>query len=387
MKMKMNLLKRIMLHFRVPLRKLIIFESNPPMTGNVMPVYNEMIKRRVNEKYKLVWLVDDKEKFKQITVKNTEVLEYNPRNKKEIKKKKSYLRFAKAIVFENRIFGKTWRNQFVINLMHGMPIKALGDYQQNKPCDYLVISTEALSKVVSREMHFPQDRIIALGYPRADILQKRNGSLKKLINSDSLKTILWMPTFRNHSSGKLSDGKVYEFGVPLFECKQDFYELNNVLKQNNCALIIKLHPAEDVSKYVTDDLENIHFLSDCEIQKNGATLYGLIADADALITDYSSVYYDFLLTERPIGLVLDDLDEYGSSRGFAIQDYYNVVKGNYIYCKNDLQNFIMNVAAGYDPNQAEMKKAKLKYAEICDFKSTERVTDFILDHIRFSSRS
>ena len=64
-------------------------------------------------------------------------------------------------------------------------------------------------------------------------------------------------------------------------------------------------------------LSNLVFINDAFLSDNGIINYELLGVADALLTDYSSVYYDYLLLDRPIGLCWDDYEEY-KANGFKV---------------------------------------------------------------------
>lgn len=173
-------------------------------------------------------------------------------------------------------------------------------------------------------------------------------------------------------------GALNRLGVPLLDSNDKFEKLNKVLQKNDVLLIIKLHPAEDTTSMSLTDYSNICFLSDQDLEKKNATVYGLLAESDALLTDYSSVYYDYLLTDKPIGLVIDDLADYGRRNGFVYGEYKNFVKGDYIECLDDFFMFIYNIGHDIDINKEERQWAKNRYCEYQDFKSTDRVVDFIM---------
>ena len=69
---------------------------------------------------------------------------------------------------------------------------------------------------------------------------------------------------------------------------------------------------------------------------------------DALITDYSSVYFDYLLLDKPIGFVVDDLDDYRQNRGFLLEPVGRWMPGTRIEALKDLKEFARSVAQGDD---------------------------------------
>lgn len=373
--------KKLTKKVSIPLRKIILFESNPELTGNTYAVYKEMVRRGINENYCMIWRVSDKSKYRDYSVKNVSFWDYEQKGFIQ-KLRWSFLKLtAKALIFENRFFYKSWKNQFTFNLTHGMPLKATKGYEEGDTCDYVLTGGRALDDVNSLGLKVPREKFISLGYPRTDVLGKKSG-VKKILGLESFKKlIVWMPTFRNHSLGVHFDGRQYTSGVPFVDSDENYNKICNVLDKYNVCLIVKLHPvqnSENANKI--NSQKNFIFMKDSELGKTGVTTYELLADSDALLTDYSNVYFDYLLTGNQIGLVIDDIDDYKNSRGFAV-DYENTVKGTYIKTIDGLLKFINDVAMDIDISLKEREWAKQKWCDYDDFKSTERVTDFIMDHL------
>lgn len=368
--------------FFFPLGRRIVFESNPEMTGNVGAVYNELLRRGLNKKYKLVWRVEDKEKYRDYGIENVSFIDYEP---KGIAQKIRWLLYrwtSKALIFENRFSEKKWRNQLTVNLMHGMPIKCNRDYVEHDTCDYIISSGSRLNGVLSREMDIPLKRFVTLGYPRTDVLGKKSGSFEKIGIEGYKRIIVWMPTYRKHVTNKMHshEGAQFPSGVPLLEEEEQFEKLNECLRENNTLLIIKLHPVQDTSNLSETPKSNIMFLSDSKLGEKGTAVYELLAESSALLTDYSSVYYDYLLTDKPIGLVIDDIEEYANNRGLAFE-YKDYVKGDYIYTLDELMSFVSIVAEDRDPAEKERQWAKAQWCDFTDFNSTRRVADFVLEKL------
>lgn len=380
--MLLDRIKHFINRFRFPLCRRIVFESNPEMSSNVGTVYNELLKRGLNKKYKFVWRVEDREKYRNFNASNVSFVDYEPKSIGEKIRWFFYRWTSKVLIFENRFCEKKWKNQLAINLMHGMPIKANRDYVEHDYCDYIVSSGEKLNGILAREMDIPLKRFVTLGYPRTDVLGEKTGSLNKLGIEGFKKIIVWMPTYRKHATWNthFHDGGQFPSGVPLLTESESFVKLNERLRENGCLLVIKLHPAQDTSTLNEHPESNIMFLSDKTMQEKGTAVYELLAESDALLTDYSSVYYDYLLTDKPIGLVIDDIEEYAANRGLALE-YKDYIKGDYIYTLEELMDFSDCVRDNRDPAESERLWAKGNWCDYTDFKSTQRVVDFILEKI------
>lgn len=364
----------------LPLRNRIVFESNPEFSCNALPVYEEMVKRGIRDKYEIYWLVEDKNKYTD-DISGNKYLNYIETGICNLKKK-YILATSKALIFTNRFLVKQKDKQLVVNLMHGSPIKKTPGYCENDTCDYVVTQSSCFNIALSKELNVPLKKMVSLGYPRTDILGGKYGSKLNLNISEHCKIIVWMPTFRKSKSSGFSYGKVNTLGVPLLGTVQDFEKVNSELKSSNVMLIIKLHPAEDISGMELHSYSNIIFLSDRELKEKGLTAYKLLADSDALLTDYSSVYYDYLLVNKPIGLVIDNLAEFTQNNGFYYGDFKSFVKGTYIENINEFLGFINDIGQGIDREQEIRKWAIDRYCEFMDFNSTNRVVNFILEKLR-----
>lgn len=89
------------------------------------------------------------------------------------------------------------------------------------------------------------------------------------------------------------------------------------------------------------------------------------------------MYYDYLLVDRPIGLIIDDIEKFEKKSKFAYGRYTDFVKGTYINNLDDFEQFIISLKIGSDPYSEERKIAMNQYCQYKDFKSTQRVCDFI----------
>lgn len=371
----MRLMLKKLISEVLPLRNSIVFESNPEFDCNTLPVYDELVKRGIRDRYQIYWLVRDKELYRDDTSGN-KYINYEEKGLSKIRR--AYvLCTSKALIFSNVFLKKHKRTQLVINLMHGSPLKVPVGYWEGDTCDYVITQADIFNDKVAEILGVPTYKMIALGYPRTDVLNHEGDTKEKLGISHNAKLIVWMPTFRKNRRSGITYCDVNKLGVPLLESELSFDRINERLKENKEFLVIKLHPAEDVSQMTLKNYSNILFIGNKELKKKNIALYQMLADSDALITDYSSVYYDYLLVDRPIGLIIDDIEEFEQKCTFAYGRYTDFVKGTYISTLSDFEQFIINLKMNIDPFSAERKIAMNKYCQFTDYQSTQRVCDFI----------
>ena len=369
---------------RFLVKKIIIFESSPDYGDSTYEIYNKLLDNKVNEKYKFVWFVSNKDKFKDIKIKNVEFVNYLSEDKNDKAIVNYYTKHAKIIIDSNNFVQKRNRHQIRYYLFHGMGYKNVSEY--SNACgnaDYLVTTSDIFHPIYEREYKRPIDRFINIGMARNDILiTKTDKDIHKIFNVDKkAKIILWLPTYRNHKNKNSS----YHFdniesGLMIINNKDEIKKLNDVLVKNNIYILFKPHPAEDITYLKDAKASNILLIDNDYLKTKNLDLYELLSRVDSLITDYSSVYFDYLLTDNIIGLTLNDLESYEKNFGFTCEDYDKVVYGEKIYTFNDFKKYIENVAKN-NYNKKEYLKYKKLYHTYYDNKSTERLYDHIKKYL------
>lgn len=369
------MLKKILneIYYYLPLgfllKPIILFESNPDFCDNSRGVYDRLIELGYNEKYKLVWFVLDKSKFNDINVKNVEFVDANDKNKMRY-----YQFFAKYIVDCNRYIYKRNKYQVRIHLTHGATIKYNKNYCSTcGKLDYVIQIGNYFTDYNKKFFSVSTNQVISTGFPRDDILLKKNSQVF-FPDIKRKKTICWFPTYRNHKSH--STGKtMLPYGIPSVNNEDELKKLDACLKKEDILLVIKLHPAEDTSILRKLDLDHIKLVEDSIFDSDHSTVYHYLSNVDALITDYSSLYYDFMLTKKPIGMAVSDIKDYIANNTliFNVDNYESSLPGEYIYNFKDLLTFIHNVAIDNDISyNRRMEKMKI-YHKYFDDKSADRI--------------
>lgn len=110
-------------------------------------------------------------------------------------------------------------------------------------------------------------------------------------------------------------------------------------------------------------------------------MYEFLGQTDGLITDYSSVYYDYLLTDKPIAITTDDLEEYKKVFEFVYDDIFKVIKGEYINNIEDFKTFLNNISTGNDIAKEARLNAKKTLHKFQDGNSSKRVYDFLVNNM------
>jgi len=124
-----------------------------------------------------------------------------------------------------------------------------------------------------------------------------------------------MPTWRNKNKNFL------ESAIP------DIDMLNAILKKNDLSMYIKLHPNTDT---INKQCSNVLFMDPQE------DIYNFLHQSDLLITDYSSIYFDYLLLNKEIVFYPYDYEEYSKDEREFYFDYTSFTPGKKVYTFEDL---------------------------------------------------
>lgn len=367
----------------LPLQKVILFESNPELGCNTYPVYQYMMDRHWNKGYKLVWLVKDKRKFKNVHTFNNRFINSTSRNVIDLMSRIIYKRTAKCLISSNDVLIKYRKEQLAIFLCHGSKgKKTRGIYEVGDEVDYVLCQADFFKEVTSYEYNVSLKKLVCLGYPRNDYLFQNKDVLSAILPSqlNISKTIVWLPTWRHHKCIK-DDYGANKNGIPLLTSIEVMKQLNNYLKVNNIVIILKPHPAQDVSGIKENSLSNFILIDDAFLSSKQVHLYEVLAQSDALLTDYSSVFFDYLLIDKPIGLTVDDLHEYSDKRGFAYDIETVHQAGFKIHTLEDLYQFVSDLLYGRDELTKEREEIRNLTNFYQDGNSTARVVGFISEKL------
>jgi len=239
-------------------------------------------------------------------------------------------------------------NSTSVNLWHGLPLKAIhfNSRKQLKTLqldrldkkkykfEYLLSPSSKMHQVFENSFLINKNQIIEALYPRCEYLINVNFKQQVEVH-DSIKTIIkniekyrkvyiYLPTWRDSGSDFF---KVKDFDLEV---------LNNILVSNNEIFLVKLHAATK-QQYILmfDGYSNI-FCIDNSIKD----IYPLLLFSDVLITDYSSIYFDYLLLEKPIILFPFDIEDYESQSRELAFDYDDMMVGSRV---NSFQELLTTI--------------------------------------------
>lgn len=376
---KIDLVVRYLLNFFFRNRKLknyIVIESHNDFDNNGGAFFKYLIDNKYNENYKIIWIIKHKQ-HPELPQNVKAFYSYSPNIVKDY-----YIVRASYFTFDNDIYETLRDDQLSIYFTHGVfNIKNVhGLVNVPKTVNYVLSPSANVDKIQAKQfsMEFPTDRFLHYGFPAHDVFYENidESELKKITLKSYNKVILWMPTFRKGKFGRNDSDGEQPFGVPVFKNQEMVNDVNCYLCKNDMLLLIKIHPMQDM-KTVKDlhNCTNIIILTNRDMKLKNIDNYRLMRSTDALISDYSSSAFAYLLLDKPIGFIMSDLFDYKPGLITSDPDFF--ISGPRIMSFQDFQEFIKSVSKNTDTYLTKRSNLKSWMYKYQDGNSSERIADFM----------
>ncbi|MCR5737218.1 MAG: CDP-glycerol glycerophosphotransferase family protein [Eubacterium sp.] len=342
--------------------RLIFFYSNLGFRDNVKAFYDYLIREGYHKEYRIVVSANDYERFEQDAPEGVTFVGTKEGIRYFLKAKYAFFCFGKYPI-------KPAKKQMVVNLWHGTPLKKIGNLEQGcEKIDYnfftKVLTTAPMYKPIMASIFgCKESQVEVMGNPRNDEMFVADSLVDTSIRRGSRKVFLWLPTYREYNP---------DFVISCLS-REDLERLNEYLKGVDCRLIIKTHPLQKVEEVVK--YPYIDFITEEQLQKQKMTVYTLLRNADALITDYSSVYFDYMLLNRPIAFAVEDMEEYRQKRGFVFDNPKEYMPGMEIKNVADVEIFMADTFNGMDPYKEQREEINHRVNYYQDGDTCERIAN------------
>lgn len=231
---------------------------------------------------------------------------------------------------------------------------------------HVSVSSKDIIPCYAEAFHTDPAIIHPYGVPRTDVFFEEDFKEKSQAAFYALypqlkgkKIVLYAPTFRGNSLRKAYNANMLDLPYLQEQLGEEY------------AIVYKLHPLVAKAFTVPEEYENFAVDASGKIEINP-----LLSFADILISDYSSLIFEFALMKRPMIFYAYDLEEYVEDRDFFF-DYEEMVPGRIVKDNLELVEAIQTAEKDYDEQRMEQFLAFFMSA--CDGKSTKRIVEeFIL---------
>lgn len=347
--------------------KLIVLHSSPDFSDNAKALYDYMIANGYDKDFDIYFAVEHLSRCESLWGDKARFIQfYDKHFHFDWAALRKIMTAGHLIYTHSAPFPLTHckglKEQIQVNLWHGCGYKEKTTDVSNKPPLFDRVLVPGNLHIVPKAAFWNvrTDQIIAKGYPRYDWMLNPSDAaseMKQKYASDGKKCVMWMPTFRSDKNGVLNQtASIKQF--PLIATPQQWQHIDELCGQLGITLLVKLHQIQRDYGIDFDTMANIERIGNDDFDKNGVNLYEFLAMTDGLITDYSSVAFDYLIVDKPIGFALEDYETYKSMRGFIFDDPLQYMPGHHMYCLEDLERFLRDVASGSDPHKADRDRVK-----------------------------
>ena len=227
-----------------------------------------------------------------------------------------------------------------------------------------IVSSESIRGDYARAFGISIDKVHALGIPRTDIFYDgkysskiKNEIYKKYPMLKNKTVMMFAPTFRGKGQGTAH----YDFSM---------IDFNRIKKEfsKDYVCIIKFHPF--IKNRPDYDFTNDDFYLDLSSERE---INDLLFVTDLLITDYSSVIFEYSFFKKSLIFYVPDFDDYVAARSF----FYDFEKYNYGVRANNMDELIKCIRNS-KPDLNKIKEFYDYFCSACDGNSTKRVVDYFL---------
>jgi len=288
-------------------------------------------------------------------------------------------------------------NQNIVQLWHGTgTIKRFGhdttkgellelEKKADSKITHLIVSSEYTGNLYSKVLGVDRKKVYVTGSPRADAifetLEKRATEIAESVdNPPVIKNVLYAPTFRENADGTPSD--ISEVIRIIGELDEMICEINKE-RNTEIRLMVRLHPFLSHYEKVKALIGGLTYTNDVSFEKE---LIKVLEKTDLLITDYSSIAYDFEPFDRPMLFYAYDLEKFTENERGFYEKYEEFVPGSISMNRMELKRDIIKLVDGVESDENSdldglLLKRKQQFAEKAykyrDTDNTKRVLELL----------
>jgi len=357
------------IHRALPKREVAVLHGTPDYEDNVLALENGLRKTRIK---KTIILLSSpaRPRAEQLGPRTFMV------RKKSLRGILHFLT-ARYVFFTHSCYTQRFPPSVVsVNVWHGMPVKRVGwmtEAGNLLPVTQYALATSALWADIVQESLRPVAGTLVTGLPRNDRLLLGDVGVPARLGyapGACLMLITWLPTYRHDFGGPKGALRcTHTLGVPADSLEQ----LNGLLERYRAVCVVKPHPM--AAREGTPEFSRLRFITDDWLHQQGLTLYELLGASDALVTDVSSVYVDYLILDRPIVHHFPDIREYESFRGFSLGPIDDYLAGPITRDSDELLAAVSAVLQGEDTHAGTRRRVASLFHTHSDGAATERLID------------
>ena len=360
-----------------PRAERICYLSIPDHTDNAYYVYRHAVLTRTDLEH--VWLVDDLAVADDIRRRFEALVADRPGHGHRLRIAKrwspaGYLGYLTSrTVFHTHgayaFSDRAWRGRQIVAVWHGMPLKAIARLNRVTSNQHPTFASASIASstlwryIIAGCFALDAYDVHLTGLPRNDALRfpEARGSDAATVRGvlgveDGQRLLLWMPTYRTSPTPRsfVDDMPDWLLGA-----------LDRVCAEHDVTVVIKLHPFDSLNDAEAPlaDHPQLRVVTARKWLDSGVQLYDLVAASDGLLSDISSIIFDYLATSRPLGLLGFDRDAYDREELVPFDLVRDSERFRDLADESALAGFVRDVRDGVDDSPAPGDLAHALYEE------------------------
>lgn len=361
--------------FFMPIKKKKILVSSYYGRGygdNLKYIVEEFLSRNI-KKLQIVWVVKNKEEARSLPLGVKSCLVYSMKYYYHLSTSKIWIDNCRKAFYYKK------KNQYYVQTWHGFALKRIEkDVEHNLSSVYVerakkdskaidvIISCSAFMERIYKNSFWYNGEVVNLGAPRNDIIINKDANIIKKVKlyysiKEKQKIVLYAPTFRKEQSLSVYS---LDFDKLLDCCNRKF--------GGDFIVLVRLHPN------IATLASNIQYGQKIKNATFYPDMQELLLATDVLISDYSSLMFDYALSLKPVFMFATDIDIYKNDRDF----YFNLcdLPFNVSVNNEELEHNIMSF------NIENYKLNLMNFYEdvgmIIDGQASKKVVDLILKKMK-----
>ncbi len=353
-----------------PVRRHVVISAFPRDEGNAVEVVRTLLERY---RGRILWIdAPDSARLADLGLDDARITRLAKRSPRAV------LAFlgAEAVFTTHGLYGcpRPVRGKAMVNLWHGDgPKRHAG---APVPSSYLVSGSGVFGRRLADAFALPHDDLLLTGLPRTRQLCEPTAGrvLADLGIEPDRPFVVWMPTVRQFGAAGRNRARS-DTADPAADrsLAQQIEAGVRVLDELGIQVVVKPHPVDLVSR----TFDGFAAVSDDDLTRAGTTVYSFLGASAGLLTDYSSVWTDYLALDRPIGFFTPDLAAYLDGRGVhraSLDD----LPGPTLVSAEDFARFGRAVLGDGDGDDVQPRQ---RAREIFELTHSDRSADALLDEL------
>lgn len=232
----------------------------------------------------------------------------------------------------------------------------------------LICSTSAYATNILKKVFGEYSPITETGFPRLDGIfnvqpTSKIGEEVKKLRDNGVKVGIYMPTYRRHG----------EFNIINY-LTNNIEAINKALVDNHHVIYLKIHPF-DFHKLPQDfSFQGLRLLRNEEVNND---IYSVLGCFDFLITDYSSIVFDYLILPRPVYFLDPDRENYISTNGKLVYDYRDMG----LPCFSTWYELILGISQSFPLDEYRLNEISNKFHKHRNAYSAKRLFEKIIANL------